>query len=222
MAQISNLPNKDKRIIFISLLLIVLRINIITSQNCEDIHDLTNIICFNGIIPFNHNKWRAGHGSINNYGDLILEFSLDYESDLKLFYGLKKNGRNYFGNSVFKEIRQTNCQEASDTCTYKGRYASENLFVSLSSDIPTTKQYLFSMSSGNSLVELIDIENNLNYFAWSSTNFFNLDQPIFSYKLSLFEIDNSNIYITVFSKSLGYRGGLEVANSVELQKFRIE
>ena len=153
---------------------------------------------------------------------MIIEFSLDYESDSRLFYGLKKNGRYYFGSSVFKEIKETSCLNDADACGYKGRNASTNLFVYFYSDTNKSKQYLFIMSSGDSLVELIDIENNLEYFAWSSTNFFNLDKPIFSYKFPLFEIDNSNTYITVFSESGGYRDDLEIANDVTLQKFRID
>ena len=78
------------------------------------------------------------------------------------------------------------------------------------------------MSSGNSLVELIDIENNFEYFAWDSKNFFNLNKPIFSYRFPLFEIENSNTYITLFSESVGYRGSLEVANSITIQKYIIE
>ena len=219
MAQVINLLNEENiKRIFIYFLFIF-QINAISCQICKNVMNLTNEDCFNHIIKFNHERWRAGHALINNNGDLIVEFSLDYQSDSRLFYGLKKNGRNYFRESVFKEIKETLCE---DTCENKGRFESTNLLVSSYADSMKSKQYLFSMSSGNSLVELIDIENNLEYFAWSSTSFFNLDKPIFSFKFSLFEIDNSNTYITVFSESLGYRDGLEIANNITLQKFRID
>ena len=136
---------------------------------------------------------------------------------------LKKNGRYYFpGEPVFKEIKGMKCEDAESGSKYKGRFESTNLFVSLSGDTTKSKQYLFSMSSKYSLVELIDVENNLTYYAWNSTNFFGLTLPIFSYKFSLFEIDNSNTYITFFSESKGYRYDLEVANTVTIQKFSLE
>ena len=188
--------NKENNFrILIYFFLIAFPINIVYCQNCKDIHDLSNKTCFNNIITFDHDNWRSGHASINNNGDMIIEFSLEQlESDSRLFYGLKKNGRYYFpGEPVFREIKEMNCEEAENGSKYKGRFESTNLFVSLSDDTTKSKQYLFSMSSKYSLVELIDIENNLTYYAWNSTNFFGLTLPIFSYKFSLFEIDNSNI-----------------------------
>ena len=64
---------------------------------------------------------------------------------------------------------------SNDCGNYKGRFESRNLFVSLNNDPET--QYLFSMSSYKSLVELIKL-NNVNdidsYFAWNTLTFFNL------------------------------------------------
>ena len=224
MAQRMNQLNKENNFrILVHFLLIYFQINIIYCQNCKDIHDLSNKTCFNDIITFDHDNWRSGHASINNNGDMIIEFSLDsLESDSRLFYGLKKNGRYYFpGEPVFREIKEMKCEDAETGSKYKGRFESTNLFVSLSNDAPKSKQYLFSMSSRYSLVELIDIENNLTYYAWNSTEFFGLTLPIFSFKFSLFELDNSNTYITFFSASLGYRDDLEVANTVTIQKFSL-
>jgi len=224
MAQRMNQLNKENNFrILIYFFLFAFPITAIYCQNCKDIHDLSNKICFNDIITFDHDNWRSGHASINNNGDMIIEFSLEQlESDSRLFYGLKKNGRYYFpGEPVFREIKEMNCEEAENGSKYKGRFESTNLFVSLSDDTTKSKQYLFSMSSKYSLVELIDIENNLTYYAWNSTNFFGLTLPIFSYKFSLFEIDNSNTYITFFSESMGYRDDLEVANTVTIQKFSL-
>ena len=62
----------------------------------------------------------------------------------------------------------------------------------------TAKQYLFSMSSDNSVVEMIDIENDFANFAWKTTNFFSMSNPINSYQYSLFEIGDTNNYIAVF------------------------
>ena len=72
-------------------------ITTIYCQNCKDIHDISNIDCFNDIITFDHENWRSGHASINNNGDMIIEFSLEQlESDSRLFYGLKKKWKILF------------------------------------------------------------------------------------------------------------------------------
>ena len=84
--------NKENNFrILIYFFLIAFPINIVYCQNCKDIHDLSNKTCFNNIITFDHDNWRSGHASINNNGDMIIEFSLEQlESDSRLFYGLKK------------------------------------------------------------------------------------------------------------------------------------
>jgi hypothetical protein len=69
------------------------------------------------------------------------------------------------------------------------------------------------MSSDNSVVELIDIENDFANFAWKTTNFFSMSNPINSYQYSLFEIGDTNNYIAVFIESEG---------TVTIKKFSIK
>ena len=111
------------------------------SEGCKGIIDLSDTDCFNDVITFNHDKWRAGHACTNNYGNLLVEFSLNPENSCKrLFYGLNKNGRYYFpGEPVFKEINTTNCVDC-DNNEYRGRFESRNLLVSLYNDTEKTKQ----------------------------------------------------------------------------------
>ena len=47
------------------------------STTCKGIQLLTDTSCFNDVITFNHDKWRAGHASTNLKGDMIIEFSLN-------------------------------------------------------------------------------------------------------------------------------------------------
>ena len=78
-----------------------------------------------------------------------------------------------------------------------GRFESLNLFISLKNDNLKTKEYLFSYSCYESLVEIIDVENNINYGMYVK-NFFGISEVLYSYDFSLFEIGNSNEYIAVF------------------------
>ena len=190
---------------------IFLFINQIFFIKTENI-DLTNITILNSVITLNHDKWRAGNAATNKNGDFIIEYSLNpAESQSRLFYGLKKDGRHYFPNvPFFKEISSITCSDCGDN--YKGRFFSMNLFVSLIDD-GTAKQYLFSMSSDNSIVELFDIENDFTHFAWKTTNFLSISNPISSYQYALFEIGDTNNYISVF---------IENAGTVTIKKFNIK
>ena len=157
---------------------------------------------------------------------MLIEFSLNKkESSSRLFYGLKKNGRYYFPEEpFFKEIEDIQCEDCLPDSKYKGRLESRNLFISLTGDTTKSKQYLFSMSAGYSLVELIDLENNFTYFAWNSTNFFGLTKPIFSFEYPLFELEDSNYFITAFMEVEGYNtaNNLDVSNSFTVMKFTIK
>jgi hypothetical protein len=76
------------------------------------------------------------------------------------------------------------------------------------------------MSSYYALAELIDIDkpNNINYYAWNTTKFFELTRPIFSLEFSLFEIGETKTYIAAFIESAGTKKNSEkkVKNTVKL------
>ena len=211
---------------FIYLLPFFLCINKILCLNCYNIADLLDTNCYNHIIEFNNDVWRAGRASTNKKGEMIIEFSLNKkESSSRLFYGLKKNGRYFFPEEpYFKEIEDIQCEGCDTNSKYKGRLESRNLFLSLTDDTTKSKQYLFSMSAGYSLVELIDIENNFTYFTWNSTNFFDLTKPIFSFEYPLFELEDSNTFITAFMEVEGYdtQYNFDVSNSFRVMKFTIK
>lgn len=216
----------------ISLIIFLLYLipNPIFSGACDNIYDLSNTNCYNDVIKFDHDKFRAGHSCTNNQKNVIVEFSLNPgESNLRLLYGLKENGRYYFqGEPVYIEINTKNCVDC-DNHKYRGRFESRNLFVSLNSDTSKSKQYLFSMSSYYSLAELIDVDldntinNNISFLAWNMTKFFGLTHSIFSYEFSLFEIEKNNTYIAAFIESAGYYSdGQEYSNTVTLKKFQFD
>ena len=204
---------------------IILSFYLVSCDDCSDVTNLKNKTCFNNVITFNHNKWRAGHGCNDRNENLIVEFSLERNSSQRLFYGLNKKGRYYFPDEpVYKEINLA-CQDCNNSL--QGRFESRNILVSLDGD-NTNKQYLFSVSAFHSLVELIDFESdNFNYYSWYMENFFVLTRPIFSYEYSLFEIGNTKTYILAFIESAGYKFNSEknqdeeYSNTVTLKKFKL-
>ena len=66
---------------------------------------------------------------------------------------------------------------------------SKNLFISFKND--KKNQYLFSINSYNSMVELYDLNNdNNNYQVWNFNKFFNLneDDYFYPFEFELFEL----------------------------------
>ena len=199
----SLLNNLQKIRLFLFIFQILLSIDFISCGTCKNIKDLTNKNCYNDLILFNDLDWRAGHACTNKQNVTIIEFSRNHGSEKsRLFYSLKDNGRYYFSKATYK-IDTMRCDDCSTD--YRGRFESRNLLVSLNGE-SSTKQYLFSMSSYYSLAELIDIDdpNNINYYAWNTTIFFDLTRPIFSLEFSLFEIGESKTYIAAFIESGGF------------------
>ena len=165
----SNITSMSKNLskfrLLIFILQILLQINLIFCGNCANIENFLDKNCYNDLIIFNDSNLRAGHASTNNNKVTIVEFSLNEgESDKRLFYGLKENGRYYFTDHTYglKKIDSMPCT-SSDCGNFKGRFESRNLFVSLATDSTKQTQYLFSMSSYKSLVELIKLDNEKDF-----------------------------------------------------------
>ena len=105
--------------LFIFIFQILLQIDLTSCGNCKNIHNLLDTTCYNDLIIFNDSNWRAGHACTNKDNVTIVEFSLnDEESDKRLFYGLKENGRYYFTEGL-KKIDSMACH-SNDCGNYKG------------------------------------------------------------------------------------------------------
>ena len=161
---------------------------------------ITDTSCFNNLIIIQKN-YRAAQFATDKNGNMIIEYSNDqeYANEYRLFYGLKKDGRNYFENENALKIVKLETDEGN-----KGRYESRILFVSTENDINKDKQYLFSTSAYNSLTELHDLETG-SYAIKGTLSFWNIID-IFSYKYSLMEVqkDGKNIYFCVFTQHESY------------------
>ena len=170
-------------------------------EGCGSINVITNSYCFNNVLYFGDQdkKYRAGHFAINTKGDLIVEYS---SNQYRLFYGLKKNGKFFFDN-VTKEIEIQN--EALSNTT-RGRYESINSFVSRDTDLNKEKEYLLSISSYITVLELHDLEED-TFDVIEATNFFGNDEGIYSFIFQLLEIKyrETNLYLLVYiSSQKGY------------------
>ena len=83
-----------KKLLF--LLIFIIEFVSIFSNTCKSNAKVSNTDCFTDIIKFDQKNYRAGHGIQTQNGELFIEYSLDADSSERLFYGLGKNGRNYF------------------------------------------------------------------------------------------------------------------------------
>ena len=152
---------------------------------------------------FNNRKYRSSHFASNKNGDLIIEFSEDDDAkdndDYRLFYGLKSDGRYYFKNEQpTYEFQITGAKNDDASSTYYGRYESNNLFVSLNNN--EDNEYLFSVSSFNSIVELHNLtSDNSIHLTWTSQKFFGFtEEHIHSYIIPILKIKNESTYIITF------------------------
>ena len=182
--------------------LIISNLFLIFCEGEEKIFDSSNIIIFN------HTKLNAG--SINKNSDLIIEYySEENYDDIPnsiLFYGLSKNGRYCFSNeSSYTQEKNINIDEIIDIDGFYNNYEiydSKNLFVSIKDDFNRENQYLFSINSYNSLVELHNFTYNLNnkHYIWDFNDFFDLDEDsyYFQYERQIYELSKESTYIIAF------------------------
>ena len=149
--------------------------------------NINNKECFNNILIFNQKKYQVNNFATNKNGDILIqynEYSNNYEekNSSRLFYGLTKNGNNFFSDksSYIREFNISIDEDILEDSDFLNLYEiqdSKSLFVSIKNDINRGNQYLFSINSYNSMVELYDLNNdNNNYLAWSFYKFFKLDE----------------------------------------------
>ena len=187
-----------KRNYFIFILSFIIQLRIAFCDSCKSNNIITNVECFNNIFIFSGKTYRAGSFAKNKEGDVIIEYST---GESRLFFGLKKNGEFYFsGENYIKEIESINNDGGITQ-----RYESQNIFVSLEEDNNKDNEYLFSISSYESLSELHDLKNNS--YAIKKTSSF-LGHSIFSYIIPLLEIksNNKNAYFFLFIHGSGIEG----------------
>jgi len=197
----SNIINILKKININFIIYIIL-------SNLISIHISMEFGNADNIIIFNHSKFKAGNFATNKNGELFIEYYSEDDKDTpasRLFYGLQKNGRELFLNesSSTQEIN-IGLDETIDIFGYNyfNIYDSKNLFVTIKNELNKKNQYLLSINSYDSMVELHKFNNNINtaHYLWNFYDFFNLNikQYIFPYETFLFELKEESSYIIAF------------------------
>ena len=143
----------------------------------------------NNIIIFEHTKYSGG--AIDKDGDLFIEYYSDEKNnDIPksiLFYGLSKNDRYCFSNeSSYTKEENIDIDEIIDIEGYYNYYKiydSKNLFVTIKNDVNRENQYLFSINSYNSIVELHNFNDNTDKsrYIWDFKDFFNLREDEYNF-----------------------------------------
>ena len=99
---------------------------------------------------------------------------------------------------------------------YKGRYESTTIFVSPKNNINKEKEYLLSLSSYKTRLEIYNIENDIMNKYVAEEIFIN---GIFSYQFVIFEaiIYNGNTYIFIYTHNYGNNNYKE-GNNLSIKK----
>ena len=206
---------KNKFLNIIIILLILIKIKLYYCQKCKNVYTLDNPECFNNVLVIK-SPFRAGQFAKNKEGDLIVEYS---SGEKRLFFGLHKNGKYYYNNELhYKEKKIEGITK--NGYSYNDRYESTNLFVTTENDINKSKEYLLSLSSYKTLIEIYDVENDLLFYSITENVFTN---GIFSFKFPLLEniIDNKNIYYTIYTHDSSTNLYAE-GNYFSIKKFSFE
>ena len=180
------------------IILAFMNIRLFFCQNCQTIRTIDNSECFN-IFVINSSTYRAGHFAKNKNDDIIVEYS---STNQRFFLFLYKNGKFFYEND-FHFVEKNISEIDFNGYIYLGRYESANIFISTKNDVNKTKEYLLSLSSYKTLIEIYDIENNIIYSNITQNVLIN---GIFSYYFSLLEstVDNSNNYIIIYTHDEEY------------------
>ena len=164
--------------------------------SCYKVYTMSNNDCFNDKIELK-NKFRAGHFVITKEGTLVIEYSNDGTNYMRLFYGLKKNGRYYFENeTAFRHFNASNPNNNGND----GRYESKNIILHMKGDTSKQKEYIFSTSIWTTVTELHDLETGTSIY-YDTVDFWEIVE-IFSYEINLFELREGNDmnYVSAFTQ----------------------
>ena len=159
-------------------------------------------------IIFEHTKFNGG--ATNKNGDLFIQYYSEenyyYIPESILFYGLSKNDRYCFMNeSSYTKRENIDIYEVIDFVGYYNIheiYDSKNLFVSMKDDFIGGDQYLFSINSYNSIVELHNFNNysDIKRYIWDFNDFFNLTDEDYNFpcQREIYKLNGLSLYAIAF------------------------
>ena len=187
--------------------------------------------CLNNIFLFEQKEYQLNSFTKNKAEDILIQYSekIDYgeTTSSRLFFGLTKDGDELFSNktSHFNEFNIDIDEETiyeNEFYYLKAIQDSKSIFVSLKNDRNKGNQYLFSINSYYSMVELYDFNNDKNnHLVWNFDKFFKLDSDdyYFPFQYELFELKDTSEYIIAFIPQINVYE--EILDLTFIKKFRL-
>jgi hypothetical protein len=126
---------------------------------CSIENEIVKTQWLNNFIIFDEYRYRFSNMAITKEEDFILETSSEDLNGVRLFFGLKKNGRYYFKNRNNEEIPTKKTIVLDDNNKGALRYESNIFFIKIKNGtFEEDKEFLVSISLYHGFIELYDLE----------------------------------------------------------------
>ena len=163
---------------------------------CEIDNPIVKTQFLSNIIQIGVLNFRYLNYAFNLNGDLIILSSSIPASGIRVFFGLKKNGRFFFNNEN-KEYPSYSIEVKGEVNEDQRKYEAETFFIQLSSDNNdiNNKEYLLSIAKWEAYTELFNLKEK-TYKTKKTSDFF--DYFIYCRVFSFFKLNGStgkNYYI---------------------------
>jgi hypothetical protein len=165
----------------------------------------------NKAIFFEKNFRYLSFASYSN-GDMIFSSTANPNSEKRIFYGIKKNGRPFFKNETSYFYSMSKIGASGEE-----KFESDSLVIKLSDG--SEKEYLISTGKGNSYAEIYDFENNETYK--KSMDNFAKNNVVSLRNMGIFLLSNTSGHYYLFgfiikeSDSLKYSLQIHNFNTIE-------
>ena len=135
------------------------------SKTCQINNILIKTQWLNNIINIGEQYFRYIFFASYSNKDMIFETTTyiydnsgykELPNNKRIFYGFRKDGRGLFINKTTNFL-------SMNTSKYILKYESKNIVIKQSGNYNNEKEYLFSISKGDTYVEIYDFENNIIY-----------------------------------------------------------
>ena len=165
---------------------------------CKIENEIIKTQWLNNFIIFDEYRYRFNSMTISKKEDFILETSSEELNGVRLFFGLKKNGRYYFKNSNNEEIPTKKIIVLDDKNEGAMRYESNLFFINVKNrQYEENKEFLVSISLFYGFMELYDLEDENNPVSKVPAVDLN-NYVIYSKKCSIIELNNKE-YLYIFN-----------------------
>ena len=157
------------------------------SEECKIANEQIKTQWINNFVQFGGDKFRFLSMSTSSSGDLIVESTAYPKSEIRYFYGLKKNGRPYFINKTTGEETPF---YSKITEKEPGQYELESIIIKSSGVNDNGKEYFMSFSKMEGKAEIFDFENDK--IAFKTLEVFSGIEEARSYRKALLPLDHYN------------------------------